>query len=149
MTTETTRIRDEAQIRKLIDDTAMAIRDKNIDGLMAKYAANVLSYDALPPLQNIGTETSRQRGEKWLGGYSGPINYESRDLHITMGEHIAFSYWLYRISGTLENGTKIDMWLRTTVCFEQLDGSWKVTHEHTSVPFDAQSGKASLDLTPE
>jgi ketosteroid isomerase-like protein len=40
------------------------------------------------------------------------------------------------------------MWWRTTVCFRKLDGKWMVTHEHNSVPFDVESGKASLDLKP-
>jgi hypothetical protein len=27
-------------------------------------------------------------------------------------------------------------------------GEWRVIHTHTSVPFDVESGKASLDLQP-
>jgi len=34
------------------------------------------------------------------------------------------------------------------VCYRKLDGTWLVTHEQSSVPFDVESGKASLDLTP-
>jgi hypothetical protein len=30
-----------------------------------------------------------------------------------------------------------------------MDENWMVTHEHNSVPFDAETGKASLDLKPE
>ena len=40
------------------------------------------------------------------------------------------------------------MWWRATVCYRKLDGRWLVTHEHASVPFDAQSGQASLGLEP-
>jgi hypothetical protein len=29
-----------------------------------------------------------------------------------------------------------------------MDGKWTVTHEHDSVPFNVESGKASLDLRP-
>lgn len=35
-----------------------------------------------------------------------------------------------------------------TVCFHKIDEKWMVTHEHNSVPFDAKSGKASLDFKP-
>lgn len=38
--------------------------------------------------------------------------------------------------------------VKTTICFRKLDGKWMVTHEHNSVPFDVESGKASLDLKP-
>ena len=40
------------------------------------------------------------------------------------------------------------MWVRSTVCYRKIDGRWVVTHEHTSVPFDAESGKVSFDLKP-
>ena len=40
------------------------------------------------------------------------------------------------------------MWVRATVCYRKIDGTWMVTHEHNSVPFDVESGKASLDLKP-
>ena len=40
------------------------------------------------------------------------------------------------------------MWVRTTVCFRKIDGTWLITHEHNSVPFNPETGKASLDLAP-
>jgi len=40
------------------------------------------------------------------------------------------------------------MWIRVTLCFGKVDGKWMVTHEHVSVPFEPQSGQASLDLEP-
>jgi ketosteroid isomerase-like protein len=40
------------------------------------------------------------------------------------------------------------MWLRSTVCYRKIDGRWLVTHQHSSVPFDGETGKASLQLEP-
>ena len=40
------------------------------------------------------------------------------------------------------------MWVRATTCYRKIDGTWMITHEHQSVPFDTESGKASLDLEP-
>jgi ketosteroid isomerase-like protein len=37
---------------------------------------------------------------------------------------------------------------RKTVCFCKIDGRWKVTHEHISLPFDMETFKASVDLKP-
>jgi len=37
---------------------------------------------------------------------------------------------------------------RATLCRRRIDGKWMVTHGHSSVPFDMESGKASLDLKP-
>ena len=32
--------------------------------------------------------------------------------------------------------------------FSKIDGAWVVTHEHVSVPFDMETGKAACDLEP-
>ena len=55
---------------------------------------------------------------------------------------------LNRIIGMKTDGKKIDMYWRATVCCRKIDRKWMVTHEHNSVPFDLESGRASLDLKP-
>jgi ketosteroid isomerase-like protein len=61
---------------------------------------------------------------------------------------VAFSLSLNRVNATKTDGKRLDMWWRATVCYRKIDGKWMVTHEHSSVPFDEESGKASLDLKP-
>jgi ketosteroid isomerase-like protein len=48
----------------------------------------------------------------------------------------------------MTNGSPVDMWLRSTIGLRKHEGDWLVTHEHTSVPFDTDSGLAAVDLTP-
>jgi ketosteroid isomerase-like protein len=148
MATEDSKASDEAQLRALIADRVKAVRDKDIDGLMAYHAAEVLTFDALNPLQYIGSDKVKERAAEWFSWYRGPIGYEIRDLEITTGDSAAFCHYLYRVSGTMTNGREVDMWVRSTVCFRKIDGTWLVIHEHSSVPFDAESGKASVDLKP-
>ena len=148
MTTENSKTTDETQIRALIENRVKAIRDKDIDGLMSNHAPDVVMFDALNPLQYIGSEKVRDRAEQWFSWYQDPIGYEIRDLSITTGDTAAFCHYLYRVSGTMTNGREVDMWVRATVCYGKIDGTWMITHEHNSVPFDAESGKASVDLKP-
>ena len=148
MATENSKASDEAQLRSLIDDRVRAVRDKDVDKLMAHHAAEVLMFDALNPLQYLGADKVRERAAQWFSWYTGPIGYEIRDLEVTTGDGAAFCHYLYRVSGTMSNGSEVDMWVRSTICFRKIDGAWRVTHEHSSVPFDAESGKASVDLKP-
>ena len=147
MTTES-KTPDEAQIRGIIEQRVRAVRDKDINALMSNHAPDVLSFDVLNPLQNTGAEIIRGRAEKWLSSYQSPIGYEVRDLSITTDETVAFCHYLYRVSGTLKDGGEVDMWVRATVGLRKIDGKWTITHEHQSVPFDVETGKASLDLKP-
>lgn len=148
MTTDNSKATDEAQLRALIEERVKAVNDKDIEKLMSHHAPDVVMFDALNPLQYIGAEKVRERAVQWFSWYRGSIGYEVRELNITTGETAAFCHYLYRVSGTMTNGRDVDMWVRETVCFRKTGGEWMITHDHTSVPFDAESGKASVDLKP-
>ena len=140
---------DEAHIRRLIDNWAEALRAKDINGLMAHYTPDILVFDLAPPLQYVGIDAYRKNFEEWFASFQGPIGYEIRGLSVTTGDDVAFSRSLNRISGTRTSGENTDVWVRATVGFRKVEGTWKVTHEHVSVPFYMEPPyKASLDLKP-
>lgn len=139
---------NEAEIRAIIDERIEGVKNKDVNALVIDHTDDAANFDVLPPLHYEGVETVRQRAEKWLSSYETEIGYEVRDLEITSGESVAFCKYLYHVSGTLKTGGEVDMWVRATVCFQKIDGEWKIVHEHQSVPFDAETGKALLDLEP-
>lgn len=139
---------DEEQISTLMDERVKAVLSKDVETLTAQYAPDVLSFDTVDALQNSGLDAIRTRAEAWFASFQSSIGYEVRDLVVAIGEGVAFSHSFAHINGTLRNGTLVDMWVRTTLGYQKLNGHWVVTHEHTSVPFDGESGKALLDLKP-
>jgi uncharacterized protein (TIGR02246 family) len=148
MAVEENQRNDEAAIRRLLDNSIKALHDKDIEGVMALYAPDVVSFDIVPPLQYKGADTFRKVWEEVFSVYQGPINYEIHDLDITVGDDIAFIHSLNRNSGTLITGQKADLWLRWTACFRKINGKWLIVHHQNSVPVDLATGKAVLDLTP-
>jgi uncharacterized protein (TIGR02246 family) len=149
MATGKNKAADDDQIRQLIDGWAKALRAKDINGVISNYAPDVLTFDIVPPLQYLGTDAYRKNWEEWFATWEGPIGYEIRDLSITTGDGVAFSHSLNRISGKRTNGENTDVWVRATACFRKINGKWKVTHEHISVPFYMDgSGRAAVDLKP-
>jgi ketosteroid isomerase-like protein len=146
MTADSSKATAEAQIRALVDDEAKAIRAKDVDGRVSSYALDVLLF-------RRGRSTAIPRIERAQKVPAGvvrfvprPIGYELRDL--TAGADVGFSHSVNRVSATTMEGQRLDMWWRATVCYRRIDGAWMVTHQHASVPFDAESGKASLGLKP-
>jgi hypothetical protein len=33
-------------------------------------------------------------------------------------------------------------------CFQKFDGTWRIAHDHVSVPLDLENGRALLNLEP-
>jgi len=139
---------DEVQIRSLIEARIKAIRAKDVEGATGSISEEIVLFDVVDPLRSIGSDALKKRAATWFSSFDGSIGFEIRDLAIAAANDIAFSYGLNHVSATTMDGTKLEMWWRTTVCYRKIRDKWIVTHEHNSVPFDVGTGKASLELQP-
>lgn len=140
---------DEAQIRHAIDRWAQALRVKDVEAVVSHYAANLRTFDIAPPLQSKGTDAYRAGLEAWFRTWSGPIGYEIHDLRIEVGDVVAFTSSVNRLSGPRTNGKKTDVWMRATFGFRRTGGKWLATHEHVSVPLYMDGSlRAAVDLKP-
>jgi ketosteroid isomerase-like protein len=137
-----------AEVRLLVDQRSEAIRAKDVARSTSMTTADYLLFDVVGPLQSKSAVAAGKRAEEWFATFRGPIGYEIHDLQIVAGDGVGFSHGLNHVSATKIDGTSLDMWWRATVCYQQIDGNWRITHEHNSVPFDVTNGMASLGLTP-
>ncbi|MFC5821955.1 YybH family protein [Nonomuraea harbinensis] len=139
---------DEAEIKRLVETIVEGIRAKDLETLRRLYATDVVSFDVEPPLQHVGIEAKMANWTKAFTFFR-DVDYELRDLTLTVGDDVAFGHAFGRLSGTLENGTATKgMWVRATFCFRKTDDHWVVAHDQVSVPFDVASGEAAADLEP-
>lgn len=138
---------NEAQIRELIDHFAEAFRAKDVKGIMAFFAPEIVSFDILPPLEAVGAGTFVTHWEEFFGAYH-TLDVDFPDVNVVAADDVAFSYCLHRVKGTVKSGQKTDWWLRWTAGYRKTDGKWLIVHEQVSVPNDLKSGKAMLDLKP-
>ena len=144
----TRREEDEARIRQQVGKIVEGIHAKDLEGLGRLYAADVVSFDVEPPLQHVGVEAKLKNWARVFTIFQ-EVDYEVRDLHVTVGGDVAFGHAFGRLSGTLQNGTATrGMWVRGTFCFRKLDGNWLIVHDQASVPFDVASGKGVTGLEP-
>lgn len=150
MTTKDNKVMGETQIRILRDKLTNALRTKDVNGVMAHFAAETVMFVLAPPLQFKGDEAPGENGLKqWFETFQGPIGYEIRDLHITAGDDVAFCHSLNRISGTRSDGNETDIWVRETLGLCKIEEEWRIIHQHQSVPFYMDgSNKAAVDLKP-
>lgn len=150
MTTESGKNSDATQVRALLDQRTVALRNKDAELLLSSYASDVVSFDLAPPLRFTGAEVHDKAAiDAWFATWRGPIGWEVRDLDISAEGGLAFAYALNRMTGTKTDGEKVDLWMRTTTCFRKTGGKWTIVHDHASVPFYMDgSYKAAVDLKP-
>jgi len=145
---DTQRAIDEVDIRQRIEAGVAAVRAKDLEGVMALYAPDVVSFDIGSPLRSAGAEAKRRAWVEVFAMYERPLGYEVRDLTITVGDDVAFGHSVNRISGVLKNGDKTDFWVRWTACFRKIERNWLIVHDQVSVPVDPQTRTALLNLGP-
>jgi ketosteroid isomerase-like protein len=139
---------DEAEIRKLIDKLVESIRSADLEGLKTCFAADIVSFDVGPRLQDVGSQAKLSNWEEAFALLQPPLGYEIRDLSITASEDVAFAHGINRLSGIL-NGNRFGAWVRWTAGFRKVHGNWLIAHDQVSVPFDHVSGTALLNLEPD
>jgi ketosteroid isomerase-like protein len=140
--------RDEAEIRELIDTFAESIRTRDLQGLKACFASDIVSFDVGPRLQDDGSQAKMKNLEEAFAFMQPPLGYETRDLMVMAGEDVAFARSINRLSGML-NGERSGAWVRWTGCFQKIDDKWLIAHDQVSVPVDHRSGRALFNLEPD
>lgn len=130
------RAADLGEIRRLIDAWAQSVRARDLDGILAGHADDVVLFDVPPPVQTRGIRAYRASWRdqffRWFGD-SGV--FEVDELEITAGDDVAFCHGLIRCAGTDPTGRQTaELNVRLTVGLVKVDGAWTVAHEHHSEP---------------
>ena len=139
---------DEAAILALIDARHQAHHDKNGAVIAAAYAPDAAVFSLAPPLAYRGVDPREKQA--WLDSWATPVAIESRDFKLTVSGDFAFGHGFLRLSGTKKGQEgKVDFWMRATLAFERRGSSWKIVHEHVSVPFYMDGSlRPAFDLQP-
>ncbi|MDR6634930.1 ketosteroid isomerase-like protein [Phyllobacterium sp. 1468] len=138
---------EKTAVAAVIEGWSKAIGNKNAAQVLSHLAEDVLQFTLAPPLRYQGKSAEDLQG--WFDTWEGPIGIESRDTAIWVGGDVAFAASLVRMTGRKTDGEKPDLWFRQTIGLIRQDGTWKIAHEHASVPFYMDgSFKAAIDLKP-
>lgn len=135
-------------IQTLIENWCAAVREKDLNKIMAYYAPEIVAYDAIIQLQFKGAEAYRRHWAYCLGICEGAMLFELSELVVHGDEQWAFAHWLNSCGGTDDKGERKSSWMRASAGYRHTAQGWKAVHEHFSVPFDMESGKALFDLQP-
>jgi ketosteroid isomerase-like protein len=138
---------DEVQIRAVIDGVNKAIFAKDAGSVIRHYSPDAAIFDLAPPLVSaIGTDAVKFQA--WLDTLDGPVEREIRDLTISVSGDQAICYGFLRLGGQ-KGGEYRSFWARATVVLQRNAPSWRIVHEHVSVPFSMDADpRPAFNLQP-
>lgn len=137
----------EDEIRDLIDEWRRALCAKDLKGMLAQYAPEVLFYDVTPPYKHEGVEAYERAWKACFPYLPERMGSELQDLKIIVRGDLAFAHLMHRLTHLDTGAPATCNWVRATVCYERREGQWVVVHEHVSVPFDPMTSKAAFIST--
>ena len=121
---------NETQIRALIANWAKAVRARDMDGVLAHHAKEVVMFDVPLPLQSKGIVAYKKTWELFFDNVpGGKRSFDLKELTITAGDTVAFCHALLIIGGGKNPRCRL------TVGLKKIRGNWMIVHEHHSYPW--------------
>ncbi len=112
--------------RTLIERWAAAVRDGDMEAILANHTDDIVMFDVPEPLQSRGIEEYRKTWELFFRfSPGGPGSFDIVAMDVTAGNDVAFVTAILSIASTE---------LRLTVGLRKEAGRWQVAHEHHSYP---------------
>lgn len=139
----------EGELRELhqrwFDQTAA----KDLEGMMAFIADDVVSYEHEEPLEYNGVGAVREVCKRGLDAPAGgEVTWDVPDLKVMVREDLAVAWGLNHVRVEQTDGQVVDSWSRGTRVFERRSEAWVMIHQHLSFPHDPATGNARTDLRP-
>ncbi|HEY4154180.1 MAG TPA: nuclear transport factor 2 family protein [Puia sp.] len=124
---------NETEIRQLVENWAQAVRNKDIDGILAHHAENLVMYDVPGPFQSAGINAYRKTWDLFFK-YTKPGVFDIHELNVIADGSVGFVYAKMQCADKSGTPDYIPLDFRLTVGLKKIDGQWTILHEHHSIP---------------
>jgi ketosteroid isomerase-like protein len=138
-----------AELTELVREREEAVRTRDAELMIGRLSPELLNFPLLPPAIQHGRQGTVDALDAWFGGYREGPGYEVRALRVEADGDNGYCAFSYHVTGVLQSGDVVDMWVRATLVCRRVEGRWQVVHAHESVPFDAATGKALISEAPD
>jgi len=125
---------NELQIRDLFEKWATAVKNKDIDKILANHSEDIVMFDVPLPLQSKGIDAYRKTWEVFFSWTKDSRIFDFTELEITTSDTVAFCHAIGRCTGEDSSEVKESLTFRLTMGLKKIDGQWVITHEHHSLP---------------
>ena len=124
---------DETQIRALLERWIRAVQDRDLEGVLADHADDIVMFDVPPPENGArGIAEYRETWPQFFRWIEQGGRFELESLEVTAGDDVAFAYALLHCGTREELEKHPNKRLRLTVGLRKDNGRWLIAHEHHS-----------------
>ena len=127
---------DEIRIKALLEAWADAVRRHDVPAILAHHEPDMVMFDLPPPLQCVGIGAYERTWDLLFRYHKQGVAFDFVELAVTAGQDVAFAVALMRCGpdSSDDPADKDGFPFRLTVGLRKIDGDWRITHEHHSVP---------------
>src|ERR1700760_1619932 len=124
---------NETQVRQIIEDWAKAVREQDMEKILAHHSEDMVMFDVPEPFQSIGIDAYRKTWDVFFK-YTRPGVFDIQHLQVTADENVAFCIATMKCSDKSAGGDYVPLDFRLTTGLKKIDGQWIIIHEHHSIP---------------
>ena len=125
---------NEAEILALIQRWAAAVRAEDRAAIREDHDPDILMFDVPLPLQLRGLDAYMATWDLFYSASEKPVSFDFHDVEITAGSDVAFATAIGSCVNIAPDGRRENLRFRLTMGLRKIEGRWRVTHEHHSLP---------------
>ena len=123
-----------------------AVNEKDVEKFLLGYAPDVHLFDCWGKWEHNGIEQWKGAVMEWFSGVEEEgvqLRAELTNEVVKENEGLAHVHGAIKFAGLDEEGKELrSVTNRFSFMLEKVDGSWQITHEHSSLPISTEDGKA-------
>jgi uncharacterized protein (TIGR02246 family) len=124
---------NEMQIRQLVENWANAVRNKDMQTILAHHADDLVMYDVPKPFQSVGIDAYRKTWDTFFA-YTKLGVFDIQELHIVADENVAFCFATMKCADKSKGEEFGELDFRLTIGLTKMNNQWTIIHEHHSIP---------------
>ena len=124
---------NEADIRAIIENWAKAVRNKDIESILAHHSEDIVMYDVPKPFQSVGIDAYRKTWDTFYA-YTKLGVFDIQELKVIADENVAFCFGRMKCADKSNSVEYVDLNFRLTVGLKKINNQWTIIHEHHSIP---------------
>jgi uncharacterized protein (TIGR02246 family) len=137
---------DQERIRTLIHEWAAAVRENDLDRVLADHTSDIVMFDVPPPQNGVrGIDAYRRTWPPFFRWLAGGAVFDIVELEVTAGADVAFAHALLRCGAPEDRVAQPDTRLRVTFGLRKEGTRWMIAHEHHSFPDTAADQAGAVE----